>query len=83
MLFIWKFSDIPTSTEGHAADRKWMKTFLSIHHFDGWYTYENGKFPFDFVARFVHPTDSRTLVATFYDEDGAILDMNGNILSVA
>ena len=60
----------------------WIETFLSIHHFDGWYTYGNGKFIFDFVAQFVHPKDSWTLVATFYDEDGAIFDMNGNFINI-
>lgn len=70
-------TDIPTTTEGQRFDTAWMTAFLSIHHFDGWYTYNSGKYLFDFVSRFVHPTNSSVLVATFYDEDGAILDMSG------
>lgn len=70
-------TDFLTPTGSHFLDTAWMKTFLSIRHFDGWYTYDSGNFLFDFVARFVHPTNSSVLVATFYDEDGAILDMHG------
>ena len=71
------FSDLSTTTQHPPLNTSWMKLFLPIKRFDGWYMYKDGQFLFDFVPRFVHPTNSQTLVATFYDEDGAVIDMNG------
>ena len=61
-------------------DRAWMDYFQRIHHFDGLYEFQEGQYSFDFVVLYVHPVDIYTLVAKFYDQDGAILEMNGRLI---
>lgn len=58
-------------------DTTWMDLFIHTHHFEGQYKFNGARYLFDFVVRYIHPSDSRTLVANFYDADGAVLELNG------
>lgn len=65
----------PTTTVTYNTE--WLHVFLHTHHFEGQYMFNDAAYPFDFVVRFVHPLDSRTLVTIMYDNDGAVLEFNG------
>ncbi|KAL4220113.1 hypothetical protein ACF0H5_020524 [Mactra antiquata] len=63
----------PTTT----PNLDWMHIFLTDHHFDGRYLYNDVEYLFSFVTRHKHPLDYKTLVTTLYDQDGAVMDFNG------
>lgn len=58
-------------------DTTWMNKFLDTHHFEGQYMFSGVRYSFDFVVRFKHPNDPKTLIFSFYDVDGAVLEFNG------
>ncbi|XP_045202212.2 uncharacterized protein LOC123555686 [Mercenaria mercenaria] len=70
-------SDVTTQFMPVTFDTRWMDTFIHTHHFEGQYTFNGVRYLFDFVIRYKHPSDPRTLVTNFYDADGAVLEFNG------
>lgn len=58
---------------------EWMDYFLHAHHFEGQYLYDEMTYLFRLLVQYRSPRQSDTLVVNFYDEDGASMEMNGNI----